>query len=197
MSLILGILDSGGAAAGAAGTYESIATVTVGSGGAANVEFTSIPATYKHLQIRGIARANRATYGADTIRLTFNSDTGANYASHRFLGDGASAYANASTSQNYIQFGDSVGTNNGPGAGNVGASVLDILDYANINKYKTIRLLAGVDVNGTVATFGGVVGLTSGLWQNTNAITSIKLVVETGIDFIQYTQFALYGIKGS
>jgi hypothetical protein len=197
MSLILGILDSGGAAAGGGGSYESIAIVTVGSGGAANVEFTSIPATYTHLQIRGIARANRATYGADTIRLTFNSDTGANYASHRLLGDGASAYANASTSQNYIQFGDSVGTNNGPGAGNVGASVLDILDYANINKYKTVRLLAGVDVNGTVATFGGVVGLTSGLWQNTNAITSIKLVVETGIDFIQYTQFALYGIKGS
>jgi hypothetical protein len=91
--------------------------------------------------------------------------------------------ANGSVSQNYVQFGDSVGTNNGPGAGNVGASILDILDYANTNKYKTIRLLAGVDVNGTVATFGGVVGLTSGLWQNTNAITSIKLVVETGIDF--------------
>ena len=193
---ILGIIASSRLAV-VAGTYESIATVTVGSGGAADVEFTSIPSDYTHLQIRGIARANRATYGADTIRLTFNSDTGANYAFHKLLGDGSSASANGSASQNYVQFGDSVGTNNGPGAGNVGASILDILDYANTNKYKTIRLLAGVDVNGTVATFGGVVGLTSGLWQSTSAITSIKLVVETGIDFIQYTQFALYGIKGS
>ena len=194
---ILGIIASAITGNLVTTSYESIATVTVGSGGAANVEFTSIPADYTHLQIRGIARANRATYGADTIRLTFNSDTGANYASHRLLGNGSSAYANSSASQNYVQFGDSVGTNNGPGAGNVGASILDILDYANTNKYKTIRLLAGVDVNGTVATFGGVVGLTSGLWQSTSAITSIKLVVETGIDFIQYTQFALYGIKGS
>jgi len=177
--------------------FQSIATVSVGSGGAANVEFTSIPATYTHLQVRGIARANRATYGADTMRLTFNSDTGTNYASHRLLGDGSTAYANASTTQSYIQFGDSVGTNNGPGAGNVGVSVVDILDYANTNKYKTVRVLAGVDVNGTVAGFGGVVGLTSGLWQSTSAITSIKLVVETGINFLQYTTFALYGIKGA
>ena len=44
-SVILGIIDSGGAAAGSASSYESIATVTVGSGGAANVAFTSIPAT--------------------------------------------------------------------------------------------------------------------------------------------------------
>jgi len=177
--------------------YESIATVTVGAGGASSVSFSSIPSGYQHLQIRGIARANRSTYGADTIRLTFNSDSGSNYASHRLLGDGSSAYSNASTTQSRIQFGDCVGTNNGPGAGNVGASVLDILDYANTNKYKTVRLLAGVDVNGTVASFGGVVGLTSGLWQSTAAITSITLVVETGINFEQYTKFGLFGIKGA
>ena len=42
------------------GSYESIQTVTVGLGGAANVEFTSIPATYTHLQIRGISKTDRA-----------------------------------------------------------------------------------------------------------------------------------------
>ena len=175
--------------------FESLSTVIVGSGGASSITFSSIPSTYAHLQIRGIARANRSTYGADTIRATFNSDSAANYASHRLLGDGSSAYSNASTSQNYIQFGDSVGTNNGPGAGNVGVSVLDILDYSDTNKFKTIRLLAGVDVNGTVAGFGGVVGLTSGLWRSTSAVTSITLVVETGINFLQYSKFALYGIR--
>jgi len=178
-------------------SYESIATVTVGAGGAANIEFTSIPSTYTHLQIRGIARANRATYGADTIRLTVNSDTGANYAFHNLRGDGSSAAAGADPNSSYIRFLDSVGTNNGPGAGNVGISICDILDYANTNKFKTLRVLCGVDTNGTVAGFGGVVGITSGLWRNTNAITSIKLVVETGINFLQYSQFALYGIKGA
>ena len=38
----------------AGGDFESIATVTVGGGGAASIEFTSIPGTYQHLQIRGI-----------------------------------------------------------------------------------------------------------------------------------------------
>jgi hypothetical protein len=58
MSLILGILDSGVAAS--TNSYESIATVTVGSGGASEVEFTSIPSTYTHLQIRALARNTTA-----------------------------------------------------------------------------------------------------------------------------------------
>ena len=179
------------------GDFESIATVTVGSGGASQIEFTSIPATYKHLQIRSIARADRAIYGADTMRLTVNADTGANYEFHNIRGDGSAGGVGADVNQTYIRFLDSVGTNNGPGAGNVGISICDVLDYANTNKYTTFRVLCGVDPNGTVAGFNGVVGMTSGLWRNTSAITSIKLVVETGINFLQHSHFALYGIKGA
>lgn len=32
--------------------YDSIATTTVGAGGAASITFSSIPSTYQHLQIR-------------------------------------------------------------------------------------------------------------------------------------------------
>lgn len=197
MTPVLGIIASSVLGAVTATSFESIATVTVGSGGAANVEFTSIGTDWTHLQLRFIARANRATYGADTVRLTFNGDTASNYAFHKLLGDGSSAYASSGANQSYIQFGDCVGTNNGPGTGNVGNAVVDILDYKNTNKFKTMRALAGVDVNGTVAGFGGVVGLTSGLWRSTNAITSIKLTVETGINFEQYSHFALYGCKSA
>jgi hypothetical protein len=52
---ILGIIASSKLTA-AVGDFESIATVTVGGGGAATVEFTSIPATYTHLQLRYIAQ---------------------------------------------------------------------------------------------------------------------------------------------
>jgi hypothetical protein len=69
-----------------------------------------------------------------------------------------------------------------------GAGIVDILDYANTNKYKTLRALAGVDFNGS-----GRVGLTSGLWQSTSAINAITL---EGSSFVQYSSFALYGIKG-
>ena len=73
-----------------------------------------------------------------------------------------------------------------------GAVVIDILDYANTNKYKTIRSLSGTDYNNT----SGAVGLFSGSWRNTNAITTIKITASSA-NLAQYSQFALYGIKGA
>jgi hypothetical protein len=69
---------------------------------------------------------------------------------------------------------------------------MDILDYANTNKYKTVRTLSGYDLNN--ATYGALRSY-SGLWMNTNAITSIKFYAD-GVNLAQYSQFALYGIKG-
>jgi len=191
MSLILGILDSGGAA-GAANSYESISTVTVGSGGSASVSFTSIPATYTHLQIRGINRLSTA--GTDTLStiMRFNSDTGSNYtSSHVLFGTGASAQGAASgTSQTSMVM---VNTpKNGNTASAFGVLVCDILDYANTNKYKTIRCLGGYDGNDT----NGIVTFRSSAWMNTGAVTSITLLGSAD-NFVQYSQFALYGIKGA
>jgi hypothetical protein len=188
MSLILGILDSGGAAAGAGGSYESIATVTVGSGGAANVEFTSIPATYTHLQIRAIARTDRAATG-EWLEIQFNSDTASNYSDHYFAGNGSTASAGGQANVSYME------VNRFPAASSTasifGAFVTDILDYANTNKNKTIRNLGGNDQNGS-----GEIHLGSGNWRSTNAITSIKILPGGGTNLVQYSQFALYGIKG-
>ena len=74
-------------------SYESIATVTVGAGGSASVEFTSIASTWTHLQIRGIGRTTRTDYVNDNIKININSDTGNNYTTHSLFGDGASATA--------------------------------------------------------------------------------------------------------
>ena len=76
-------------------------------------------------------------------------------------------------------------------ADSYGVNVIDILDYANTNKYKTLRVLTGIDVNGS----GGYVQLSSGLWQSSSAITSITLTNST--NYTTATQFALYGIKGA
>jgi hypothetical protein len=70
-------------------------------------------------------------------------------------------------------------------------SVLDILDYANTNKTKVIRSLDGNDTNGS-----GNVGLYSGMYNSTNAITSVTIAPQSG-NWNQYTTFALYGIKGN
>ena len=121
------------------------------------------------------------------VRL--NSDTGNNYAYHYIQGDGASATAGADSSVSSMIIPRSGSASQT--AGIFGVTVLDILDYKNTNKYKTIRTLGGNDANGS-----GIVAFFSGLWQNTNAVTSITIDQQNGPNFVQYTQFALYGIKG-
>ena len=190
MSLILGILDSGGVAV-APSSYESIATVTVGSGGAADITFSSIPSTYTHLQIRGIGRSlyNGAVNESQFMYMQFNSDTATNYAAHRLQGSGSSAVSTASINRTDTIPGWTSTLNS---ASNVFyASVIDILDYINTNKFKTVRSLTGGDENGS-----GSIVYYSNLWRSTSAITTIKLFAEAS-NFAQYTQFALYGIKGS
>jgi hypothetical protein len=166
--------------------YESIETVTVGSGGAANIEFTSIASGYSHLQVRGIARGTTA----DTlvlVRIQFNNDTGNNYARHNLTGDGSSATSAADFTQPVGGIANISAAN--ASASIFGTVVLDILDYANTNKYKTMRSLAGNDRNGS-----GTVGLFSSLWMSTSAISSVKIFPAAG-NFAQYSSFALYGIK--
>jgi hypothetical protein len=175
------------------GSYESIATVTVGSGGQSTITFSSIPSTYEHLQLRIAASTDRGTFALDNVFITFNSDTGGNYSTHFLQGNGASASAGATANAVNV---DS-GTVPSSAASNVfGASIFDILDYKDTNKYKTVRSLSGFDLNGTVSGFGGFVQLWSGNWRNTNAITSITLNRQSGTNFIQHSSFALYGIKG-
>ena len=190
---ILGIWASSfRSAAGPVGAYDALATVTVPSGGVASVSFVGIPTGYKHLQVRYLAQTNRGTYGIAEYALTFNGDTGSNYSYHELLGDGSGASGLAYSTQTAIRGDGTIGTTTG---GSFGAGVLDVLDYSNLSKYKTTRMLEGVDINGTIAGYGGRIGLISGNWRNTAAITSMTFVPYTGTLFSQYSQFALYGVK--
>ena len=181
----------GGGAPPEVGDYESIQTYTL-STSQASITFNSIPSTYKHLQIRAIMRDSRATYGNSGQYLQFNGDTAANYSWHNLQGDGSSATARNGANQNQM-YGNSAAGSGAP-ANTFGAMVVDILDYADTNKYKTMRMLSGVDVNGTVAGFGGIVELMSGSWRNTAAITSVT-VGPSNPNWVQYSSFALYGVK--
>jgi hypothetical protein len=180
---ILGIIAS--SKFGDAGDFESIATTTL-STTAASITFSSIPATYTHLQIRMIARDTRAVT-LEGFVVQFNSDTAGNYSDHSVYGDGSSAAAYANTSATFMSPYAIASAN---ATANVfGVSVIDILDYANTNKYKTIRALTGVDNNGS-----GAVGLASGNWRNTAAITSVTVGAQVGT-WVANSSFALYGIR--
>lgn len=191
MAPILGIIASSQIASNLT-SFESIATVTVGSGGATDITFSSIPATYKHLQIRGIIRNNNSNVNdAEGLIVQYNSDTAANYSWHRLLGNGTSATSDSGSSASYMYTGYS--PTSGSTASTFAGVVIDILDYADTNKYKTQRSLNGMDTN--VST-NGYIFLTSGSWRSTSAISSIKLYTTTSKNFLQYSSFALYGVKG-
>ena len=193
---ILGVIDSGKSGHLVTNNYSSISTVTVGSGGASSITFSSLPSTYTHLQIRMFVQETRSDYGIAGGLMTFNSDTGSNYTYHKLQSNGSIVYADNGTSQSSTWFSDgNFGTNQGPGGLTFGVGILDVLDYANTNKYKTTRCLTGVDLNGTVLSVGGRVGLFSGLWMNTSAITSLTITPESATNFRQYSSFALYGVK--
>jgi hypothetical protein len=162
-----------------------IASVTVGSGGASTLQFSSIPQNFTHLQVRLFGRSSTAA--GSNVGIQFNNDTGGNYRVHYLGGDGSSNFSgDFGASQIAGNVGWTAGSSNTANA--FGVSVVDILDYTNTNKYKTLKSLNGIDGNGT-----GLTGLWSSVWFNTAAITQINI----GAAFVQYTRADLYGIQTS
>jgi hypothetical protein len=128
--------------------------------------------------------------------MQFNSDTDSNYSHHylgAYQGEGSAVWAGGTANASLIV--PFIMPTNTLGASIFAAGVIDILDYKDTNKYKTIRGFGGYDINGATQGYN-YLNLDSGNWRSTNAITSIKLYGSTG-NFMQYSQFALYGIKGA
>jgi hypothetical protein len=189
MSPVLGIIASSNqqGRGNVVGAYDSLATVTVPSGGVASLTFAGIPTGYQHLQLRILARSSFASTFS-SIEIQYNNDTGANYAWHFLKGNGSTATAGNSTSDTVMRAIDFVSASQASGI--FSAYTIDILDYANINKNTTQRIIGGGDCNGS----GGIV-FHSGAWFNRNAVTSIKLAASNSSNFIEYSSFALYGVK--
>jgi hypothetical protein len=158
--------------------YESIATVTIGAGGATTATFSSIPQTYTDLQIRLLAKnADGNPFGGATMSI----NGGAGEARHDFYGTGSAVGASGVSGSLLVYIG---------GTAQFGVGIVDILDYTNANKTKTSRSLSGVDNNGS-----GLVAFESGLETTQTAISSLTFTSNSG-NFAQYSSFALYGIKG-
>ena len=182
--VLLGILNSQAAGAvGGAGDYQLLETTILGSD-ASSVTFTGLGSytDYKHLQVRIVARETAAT-GTSVGSLTFNSDTSSSYADHRLRANGSTvsaANATSATKSAFMYF---------PGSpeatGQFGGAVMDILDFSDTSKNTTIRCLSGNP--------GSYMGLISGLYFKTDAITSLSILPQTG--FLTGSRFSLYGLK--
>jgi hypothetical protein len=168
-------------------SFESIATFTLGSA-QSSVTFSSIPSTYTHLQLRILSQ--RTDANGDGLLLQFNTDTGNNYNNHYFNGNG-SAVGTGFLNTGVWATGCYAGFSSGTSASAFAGTVCDILDYTNTSKYTTTRALSGWSNNSD----SEGVGMSSGLWRNTNAITSIK-IIDPATNLNTYSSYALYGIKG-
>lgn len=171
--------------------FDSIATISIATSGVVlNAEFTNIPDTYKHLQIRAVCKSG---YGGNTtfgMNATFNNDTTANIYTNKVLYNSSTTVSAAYSLNNYMAIVNSGG--GGTSSGFYAPFICDILDYANTNKYKTVRTLGGFAANGTG---GDIITFRRSLWKSTNKITSIQLKT-SGDYWTQYSHFALYGIGG-
>lgn len=162
-------------------TFTKIASVTVGSGGAANIEFTSIPSTYTDLCLVYSTRTTAVSVsGNDIISLNGSS---ASFTGRRLYGSGASAASDTVTT--WAGFNSaSTGT-----ASTFSNSLIYFPNYAGSTN-KSYSIDSVQEQNGTTA----YMGLNAGLWSNTAAITSIRFTPDSG-NYAQYSTATLYGIS--
>jgi hypothetical protein len=171
------------------GAFDALATVTVGATSVSTIEFSGIPAGYKHLQIRYIARNTNTGYvTGGSVYMRFNGDTSENYSFHSLRGTGGAASGVGQTSSgNNVMY---IHGNTGSGSSNTviyGSAIIDILDYSSSSKNKTIRALGAEQSNAV-----GFMDLDSGAYYSTNPVTSIQI---SNGPFVTNSSFALYGIK--
>jgi hypothetical protein len=172
----------------AAGGMDAISHITLGAS-ASSITFNSIPSTYTHLQVRYIARSDSATTTIN-LNMTHNSDFGSNYSWHRLYGNGTTVGSSggASTTVEIIAQVPAASI-----ASSVfGLGVIDIVDYANTSKNKTSKTLGGWEDN---AGSGPATQLFSGCWYSTTAINTLTFTLSSSSNFVQYSSFALYGVK--
>jgi hypothetical protein len=170
-------------------SFESIST-TVLSSNTGWVNLTSIPSTYKHLQVRIVGRCLQSGSSQSLVSMICNSDQTNSYSWHRLFGDTSFVNAANAITQPYAYIGD-VPTN-GWNSNIFGAMIIDILDYASTSKFKTIRAQGGWSADGA-----GRSNLFSGLWQKTTAINELSFSNQNNAqDWTAGTTFSLYGIKG-
>ncbi len=176
---------------------EAIATTYL-EADAALIEFTSIPQTYEHLQLRISARQAIASESIEcTIRLGTGGgavDTGNNYYSHRINGWGTTENSGGGNALAYWKRLGPIVSGESVDAAQYGSGVIDIVDYANTNKNTTALAISGSALGATYSwiQFG------SGLWDNAGAVDRIAIAAsDYSGDFVRGTEVTLYGLKSS
>lgn len=170
-------------------TYNLISTVTVGSGNAASIEFTSIPQIYTDLQLVTSWRTSTASV-ADYVVISFNSST-SSFSARVLYGTGSAtgstSYTTSPDSRIISQVVGNIAT-----ASVFSSGSLYLPNYTS-NNFKSYSTDATRENNTT----GNEMAIQAGLWSDTAAITSITITSWDSATIQQYSSASLYGIKNS
>lgn len=170
-----------------ADTYSLISSVTVGSGGASSIDFTSIPQTYTDLVLKLSARSNRGLV-YDSALINPNNST-SNLTDRYLISYSGSSVASGTDSTGLLTFGVD---GNSATSSTFGNAEVYFPNYTSAN-YKSWSSDGVLENNASDARNG----LTASLWSNTAAITSLIIKPQGGTSFLQYSTAYLYGIKNS
>ena len=162
-------------------TFVKIASVTVGSGGAASMAFSSIPATYTDLLVKISARSTYSGGGNPSLYIKPNGSAGS--AERRVFGNGSTAASNSNLGGDYV-------TSSAMTANTFSSSEIYFPNYAGSN-YKSYSIDSVMENNATQSQ----ASLAAGIVNSGTALTS--LTFSTDGDFTQYSTATLYGIKNS
>lgn len=173
-----------------ANTYTLISAVTVGAGGAASIDFTSIPSTYTDLMVKLSTRDSNASANNGDVKVVFNASSTSDYSDKWLYGNGGSAFSLGHSSQT----GTSIGLTSMDSAGNTastfGSLDLYVPNYA-VSANKSFSADAAGETNATTA----YMGFTAGLRSNVAAINQITFYPTTA--FVQYSTAYLYGVSNA
>jgi len=165
-------------------TYKLISSVTVGSGGAASIAFTSIAATYTDLLVKISTRSSNVDASSGYYYdVTFNG-TSANRSGRYVQGNGSTAVSSTFTLWGVNASSDFTSNTFSNGE-------LYIPNYASANN-KSASLDSVQENNATLSR----IILSAGLWSDSSAITSITFTPAGG-NFVQYSTAYLYGISNA
>lgn len=171
-------------------TMTLISSQTLG-GSTASVTFSSIPSTYNDLKLVVSARGDTAAFPV-AINLKINGDTGTNYSYTNLLGNSSVTSSTRSTSATV----DAIPNIDGASAtaSTFGAWEMYFPNYNSTGS----KPFFGIDVNETNDTTAGHANIqvNAHLYRGGSGITSIVLTPSSG-NFVQYSDFYLYGIKNA
>tara|TARA_B100000927_G_scaffold284665_1_gene273863 strand:+ start:550 stop:1137 length:588 start_codon:yes stop_codon:yes gene_type:complete len=160
----------------------------------------TLPTGYRHLHIVIAAKCDRASeFGCGGgVAARFNGDSSSSYLtlSSRLIANGSAVGppVNGMSTVTSAVFGSTTGSNISPAPANpntYSAVVVDILNHEVATRHKAWTSQV-TSIGGTVNC--SLIALRGGLWQNTDAITSITFV-DNQFDMLAGSSFDVYGVK--